>query len=568
MEAMRHPVRLRNLPWVLALVLASAACLSAADDVPSYAWQGFVPGEATLEQVRERHSPPPIPTESASDLRYPVEGAAGLCDRLYFRDDRLALVTAASPDPRYPDRAAIERRLGPPEAEVCYQTQEYLDYTSQGLRFVCAADGRTTGAIYFQPRRRRVPAGYPNRLINLRRDEAPPSSPADFSGWRVGAAEVSIAPTSLENLTAVERPRLRVAEDLLARAVVFERGDQRIVLIGMDVFGLGMWDVERIRAALVGHGFDQVVIAMSHTHANVDTIGFYGFYPRVYADHIVRQTEAAVLKAADRLAPMAELRLGSVEMPMAGGRVVDLVRNGRDPGLIDPTVSIVQAVGTDGAPLANVVHLACHPEVIRLEREQGLSPDFVGALCREVSSRLGGQTVFLNGSLGGMLTPDTRFRTQEAAEEMGLRLAEFAVRAAEAAVPSGSSELWYHHRPVQYPLTGDAVLTFLNNAPWPVELIDGRIATEMNVLWIGDAQLLTVPGELLPDIGLEIMSHMPGRLRLIVGLANGELGYLVPSFDFRAGGYEERTGPGAAGGEITRAVGLELAPLRPGHQGP
>ena len=56
---------------------------------------------------------------------------------------------------------------------------------------------------------------------------------------------------------------------------------------------------------------------------------------------------------------------------------------------------------------------------------------------------------------------------------------------------------------------------------------------------------------------------MTGRLRVIVGLANGQLGYLIPSFDVRAGGYEERTGPGAAGGEITRSVGLELAVKRP-----
>ena len=192
----------------------------------------------------------------------------------------------------------------------------------------------------------------------------------------------------------------------------------------------------------------------------------------------------------------------------------------------------------------------------------GLSPDFVGTLCRDVSERAGGQCVFLNGALGGMLTPDTRFRTQAAAEEMGQRLADFVFRAVEESEPSSYALRW-HHRPVQYPVTGESVQTFLENAPWPVELIDGRVATEMNVLWIGEAQLITVPGELLPDIGFEIMSHMRGRQRMIVGLANGELGYLVPSFDFRAGHYEERTGPGAAGGEITRSVGLELAPLFP-----
>jgi hypothetical protein len=171
--------------------------------------------------------------------------------------------------------------------------------------------------------------------------------------------------------------------------------------------------------------------------------------------------------------------------------------------------------------------------------------------------------VFLNGALGGMLTPDAPVRGYESAVAMGKGFARFVVQAAKAATPSSCYVLWLHRRPVQYPLTAEAVLKFLENAPGPVEINRKRVSTEMNVLWIGDAQMITVPGELLPELGFEIMAHMTGRLRLIVGLANDELGYLIPSYDFRAGTYEERTGPGAAGGVITRSVGLELAPLRP-----
>ena len=527
------------------------------------AYQGLLPGSATIDDVTAALGPPPIDTRGDRDFRYPVNGRPHLNDRLYFRDGKLALVTAASPDPRYDNRAAIEQSLGEPEAEVRFQTQEYLDYTESGLRFICRASGETTGILYFQPQRRRVPAGYPNRLINLRRDHhrLPPHQAPE--GFRVGAAAVNISPPTLDGLTPQPAEGLHVAEELFARAVVFENGDQRIVLVGLDVFGLGLHDVDRLRASLAQHGLTKVVVAMSHTHANVDTIGFYGHYPGDYVEFILRQTEQAVLDAANSAKPVRELRIGSVEMPLDGGRVVDLIRNGRDPGLVDPTVSLIRAIDLEGQPIVNVIHLACHPEVIDLDDELGLSPDFVGTLCRDVSEQLGGECVFLNGSLGGMLTPDARFRTQAAAEEMGHRLARFVVQAAENDLPSSTYDLSMHRRPVQYPITGESVRIFLENAPWPVQLIDGRVSTEMNALWIGDAQLITVPGELLPDIGFEIMSQMPGRLRLIVGLANGELGYLVPSFDFRAGHYEERTGPGAAGGEITRSVGLELAPLLP-----
>jgi hypothetical protein len=116
---------------------------------------------------------------------------------------------------------------------------------------------------------------------------------------------------------------------------------------------------------------------------------------------------------------------------------------------------------------------------------------------------------------------------------------------------------------VEYPITAAAISNFLNNPPKPFSIRQGRVSADMSVIWLGDAQFVTVPGELLPDIGFEIMQEMTGQMRVIVGLANGELGYMIPGFDFRADGYEERTGPGAAGGEITRAIGLQLARRRP-----
>jgi hypothetical protein len=302
---------------------------------------------------------------------------------------------------------------------------------------------------------------------------------------------------------------------------------------------------------------------MSHTHANVDTIGFYGYYPKNYVEHILNQTEAAVIEADKNLAPVAALNLGSVEMPLTGGRVIDLILNWRETGLHDPTVSVLQAVGQDGKPILNLIHLACHPEVIKLERERGLSPDFVGTLCNEVHRAIGGQSVFLNGALGGMVSPDTKARTQTAAAAMGKGLARYAITAAKNATPSTNFDVYFQRQPVEYPITSELILKFLKNAPGPVNMYEGRIRTEMNLAWVGDAQFITIPGELLPEPGLHIKGKMVGRLSMVVGLTNDEAGYLIPSYNFRAGGYEERTGPGAAAGDITRMLGLELAPIRP-----
>ncbi|MEO1982196.1 MAG: hypothetical protein ABGZ24_16900, partial [Fuerstiella sp.] len=547
---------------ILAAVVVCGFC-SAAHGQPTY--RGLPIGTTSKQNVITSLGLSSIKTGHADDLRYPVAGSDSLNDRLYFRAGKLALVTAASGDDRYPNRQTIEAEFGRPEAQVLFQTQQYLDYTEHGLKFICAADGTTTGIISFVPQPPRVPSDCPNVSIDLRRTKSQERPHVEKTcRIRVGTAERSIAPTVFADLLANGRGEtLDLAEDLLARVVVFERDGRKVVFAGLDVFGLGPWDIDRLRTSLASKGYTNVIVAMSHTHANVDTIGFYGHYPKQYAQHILAQTEAAVLEAAANLKSVQRLQTGTTEMPLAGGRVVDLIRNGRDPGLVDPTVSILQAIGNDGVPLVNVINLACHPEVIRLERTRSLSPDFVGALCKEVTARLGGQTVFLNGALGGMLTPDTRFRTNEAATKMGIALAEFVVTAAQKTVPCQSDILSIETRSIELPITGESVAQFLENAPQPVQMRNGRIRTDMNVIWVGDAQFITVPAELLPDIGFEIMQAMSGRLRAIVGLANGELGYLVPSFDFREDGYEERTGPGLEAGQIVRQTGLELAAQTP-----
>jgi hypothetical protein len=137
--------------------------------------------------------------------------------------------------------------------------------------------------------------------------------------------------------------------------------------------------------------------------------------------------------------------------------------------------------------------------------------------------------------------------------------AGYVETAAQHSVPCQSDALFVAARSIELPVTGESVALFLENAPEPVEMRKGRIRTDMNVIWIGDAQFITGPGELLPDIGFEIMQSMSGDLRAIVSLANGELGYLAPSFDFRDDGYEERTGPGREASEVVRKTGLELA---------
>ena len=60
----------------------------------------------------------------------------------------------------------------------------------------------------------------------------------------------------------------------------------------------------------------------------------------------------------------------------------------------------------------------------------------------------------------------------------------------------------------------------------------------MNLLNIGNAQILTIPGEALPNIGFYLKRKMHGRHNLLFGLTNDALGYIITEDEYRHKTYE------------------------------
>ena len=61
---------------------------------------------------------------------------------------------------------------------------------------------------------------------------------------------------------------------------------------------------------------------------------------------------------------------------------------------------------------------------------------------------------------------------------------------------------------------------------------DGWLSTQFSVLDLGAARLVTVPGELLPEPGIHLRSALGVPYRFLIGLADDELGYLLPTHAF------------------------------------
>ena len=527
---------------------------------PALTYHRLVPGLSTANDVRKTLGEPLHEAKwYAWKMLYPAEGRPGLFDSVHTRGKkgRFANVEAASIPAGYETLQDIYGKLGKPEYELRMPSFTMLDYAEQGVRFVLDKTDQTIGVAYFPHMRRRVHAGA-RHFLDLRHlrsgPQPPPAQPASLNGLKAGVAEVLITPKA-QWLDPRYRERFTVHDDLKARCIVFEQGEKTLALVGADLFGMSLTAIQPMIERTAKAGVEDFVLAMSHVHSAPDTIGVYGHFPAEYVQYIQDQVVACVAKAQQNLQPVKQLRAAARELPMDGARVIGYFRNARNPGILDPTVSVLQVIGADDQPLATLVHLACHPEGIEAGPVE-CSADFPGYLCEQVRRDGGGQPIFLNGALGGMVSGDTKARTHDEAKKMGLGLAAVVKQLAAEAQPPETFRFETATMRVEIPMTNRKFKPLYKVMGRP--LVRGRVVTHMKLIRLGECEMVTLPGELLPEVGFEILEHMQGFPHMLIGLANDELGYIVPAYDFRDDEYEESMSQGPAAAPVVRDTAIRL----------
>ena len=387
---------------------------------------------------------------------------------------------------------------------------------------------------------------------------------------RVGAAKRVITPQMPVYLAGLKNNRLSIGvhDPLYARSVVFEDGKTRLGLVSLDLIGLIRQDVQSIQEKLreAGVETDHTILTCTHVHSGPDTIGLWGPNELTsgvnpdYMEYLREQIVACVLEAQRVMQP-AKLRLGQAEIPTKG-----VSRNVRAPNLIDRTLGFMQFVDTKGKSIANVVNFTAHPEVLWSDSKY-ITADYVASVYREVDSKLGGTTLFINGALGGMVTVDNRDEDGEdkntfsEAERIGNIVAQKAIEAAANAQEQESGDIAFLHEAVRVPMENPGFLMLTEAGILPKEMFrNGYVETEVNVIQIGDAQIATFPGEVLPKLGLRVKDAMTVPYKFVFGLANDELGYIIPAEDFsnELYNYERSMSVGSQIGPATTEKILEL----------
>ena len=173
----------------------------------------------------------------------------------------------------------------------------------------------------------------------------------------------------------------------------------------------------------------------------------------------------------------------------------------------------------------------------------------------------GAPSLFFAGALGGMMTPDVQDHSFAEAKAMGHALARAAVDTLREAEATTVDVIEYASREFAIPMTNPLFRMAMEGGLLSGTLPDeGRVITEANLLKIGPVRLAGVPGELLPKLGLVVKQELRqagAEVAGVIGLANDELGYILPPEDYV---YPEDPFDPGEHYEETMSVGPEAGP--------
>jgi hypothetical protein len=442
---------------------------------------------------------------------------------------------------------------------------------------------------------------------------------------RAGAAKTSITPDVQAAKVYMagfgsNRVATGVHDNLYARCLAIGAGGKTLVVCAADLIGLFHQDVLKLRSKVETQlpGVTQVIVASTHDHEGPDTMGLWGPAPLKsgvdvkYLDSVIDRIAETAVRAAKNMQD-ARMTLARDDSPL----LQSLQGDSRPPYVKDPHLFVMRlTAAANGKSIATLVNWSDHPETLD-SKNTLITADYPHWLCQYVEEHEGGTAVFMNGSIGGLLStlgdqvslldPQTgqvaKDGTWEKAKLAGDAVGEMTVRALRRNGQSVNVDQMVIRKSVIYiPLsnrlfrldegmgvfgysrpvytngkldnsTEEKPISFLTQligsytggnaaeatqiekqlgALKAVKYATGQdLRSEVDYVQFLDkgrvvAEMATVPGEIYPELvnggitrypGADfpgapfepvLRSHLKSRYQFIFGLANDEIGYIIP----------------------------------------
>ncbi|MBI1320472.1 MAG: hypothetical protein GC168_16225 [Candidatus Hydrogenedens sp.] len=382
------------------------------------------------------------------------------------------------------------------------------------------------------------------------------------------------------------RPAQGLNDAPSTRAIAFRNNGITMVMVTIDSVGIFHNEYVTIRESIdKALGVDHVMFSATHVHETPDTMKIWSYWKRVnwgddqldipifgfrqdYMDMIIKKSKEAIEEAVSKLQP-ADMYCAEVKVNSDG-----FVDDSRQPEVINERMALFRFTkpGTDQT-IATFVNWGNHPETLGGSNPI-ITADFPHYLRAGLENGVpepngvegfGGMCLYFQGQVGGLMTqlhvtvPDRngvdlyKEDSFKKAEALGYNLAVVAATALrdESLVwKNENPKLAYFARTVKAPMSGQYEYAIKLGLIHEGYYAGGKAKTEMNVLRVGDVLILTVPGEIYPEIVEGGIVALPGndfnltepvevpplrtfmeekaRMAFVVGLANDQIGYIIP----------------------------------------
>lgn len=344
-------------------------------------------------------------------------------------------------------------------------------------------------------------------------------------------------------------------------------GHGGVLFVSADAVGIMKHDVDAVRSRL--HDFAlrtqcrSINVMSTHDHAGIDTMGIWGPLPvpvsgrdPKYIEFIIDKIEKSAWKAYETRRN-GKIFKGTVEVP-------DMQEDIRLPIVYSKTLTRLRFVPADGGEEVWFVNFASHSESLQGCNSR-ISADFPCYFRRRIKEETGAETFYCVGCIGGMISmaiPDEKeIRANgsdfaENTEKIGRKLAGYALsieneKELEPRISFIRREFYFEADNTILMIAAVAGLIKVDHYHIPSAPLHHGLKSEISYFEIGDMKILMIPCELFPelayggylsaeesgtgfsaDVNPTPLSDIIGGDVIFIGLANDEVGYVIPPNDF------------------------------------
>ena len=387
----------------------------------------------------------------------------------------------------------------------------------------------------------------------------------------VGIAEADITPPvgiPMGGFLFREQPSVGIHDRLYAKILVFSESNEKAVIVSCDLLGLDQNFVKKIRSLITkqtGICSQNIMIHCTHTHSGPATIFLRncGEINKNYLDTLYKSINKAVNIAFQNLRNV-KIGYGEGTCKIGKHRTVGEEKT-------DPRIFVLKVEDINGELEALLVNYACHP-VVMAESNRLISADLPGAAAGFIKNKLGdkGIVIYTNGACGN-INPVVSGGTFQDLKHLGSLLGEEVLNILNEVETKQSTVLKTATKEILLPLQlferGEVekqkaeyshrlrqaidtdnykkiklYQTMLNWAEDTIKLIQlGQVSEhvplELQLITIGEVNLIGIPGEPFSHIGLNIRKQIPNPT-VILGYTNGCIGYIPVEETYKIGAYE------------------------------